>query len=82
MSITNVLKIQLEVPAVEHQEAKEAVHSTLPVFSPVKWCNTCQILQRCSKYERIFCKTLRYMVIQEKSCGKIRKSLFTTEILS
>lgn len=49
-------EIQLEVPAVEHQEAIETVHSTLPVFSLVKWCNTCQILQRCSKYKVFFVK--------------------------
>lgn len=52
------------------------------VFSPVKCCDRCQILQRCCKYQSIACKALRCMAILENSCGKIRKSVFTTEILN
>jgi len=71
MSLTNVLKIQLKVSDAEHHEAVKTGHSPLSVFSPVKWCNTCQILQRCYKCESIVCKTLRSWTF-----GNIRKILW------
>lgn len=59
VSLTNTLRIELKVSVIEHEEAVAFIF----VLSSIKWCNVCQILQKCSKYESTACNTLRYMAI-------------------